>query len=161
MSGPGTARAQNWHDPIVERSRVPGFRPTLRSSLYVLAVAVIATVGFTVHSPWPILLAALLALPASLVALPGYYMAYGFLALVPGANPSSNTTSESFAADGRTLTVVNTGMPAAWFTITTEVLGILALTIAAVLNVLLLRALANRRRNPRALSYPPIPQSGR
>jgi len=37
-------------------------------------------------------------------------------------------------------------MPAAWFTITTLVLGILALAAAAFLNVLLLRALAARRR---------------
>ncbi len=33
-----------------------------------MAVALIATVGFTKQSPWPIVLAVLLALPASIVA---------------------------------------------------------------------------------------------
>jgi hypothetical protein len=36
--------------------------------IYVVAVALIATVGFTKQSPWPIVLAVLLALPASIVA---------------------------------------------------------------------------------------------
>jgi hypothetical protein len=39
-----------------------------------------------------------------------------------------------------------TGAPAAWFTITAILLGILALTVAAVLNVLILRVLVARRR---------------
>ena len=43
----------------------------------------------------------------------------------------------------------HTGMPAAWFTITTHVLGILALTVAALVNVLVLRALAARRQATR------------
>jgi len=116
------------------------------SSLYIVAVSLIAAVGFTEQSPWPILLAALLAVPASVVALPCYYLAYGFLALIPGANPSTSSGSATFAPDGRMLTSVSTGMPAAWFTITTFVLGILTLTVAAFVNVLLLRALAARRR---------------
>jgi hypothetical protein len=144
---------QNRHDPMVERSRVRSARLTLRSLIYVVAVAVAATVGFAEQSPWPILLAALLALPASIVAVPCYYLGYGLLALVPGANPSSSTGSETSAVDGSTLTSVITGTPAAWFTITTFVLGILALTVAAFLNVVLLRALAARRRG--ATSFPP------
>jgi hypothetical protein len=36
----------------------------------VVAVALIATVGLTEKSPWPIVFAVLLALPASIVALP-------------------------------------------------------------------------------------------
>ena len=126
---------------------VPSVRLTVRSTLYVLAVAVIAAVGFTEQSPWPILFAALLAVPASMVVVPCYYLVYGFLALIPGANPSSNSGSVTFAPDGRTLTTVSTGMPAAWFTITTLVLGILALTAAAFVNVLLVRALSARRRS--------------
>ena len=130
---------------MVKIPGVPSVRLTVRSSLYVAAVALTATMGFTEQSPWPILFAALLAVPASIVALPCYYLAYGFLALVPGANPSSNSGSATFAPDGRLLTSVSTGMPAAWFTTTTSVLGILALTLAALVNVLLLRAVAARR----------------
>jgi len=111
-----------------------------------VAVASTAAVGFIGRSPWPILLAALLAIPASMVTLPCYYVAYGLLALIPGANPSSSSGSETFAPDGTLLSSVSSGMPAAWFTITMCVLGILALAVAALLNVLLLRALAARRR---------------
>lgn len=118
--------------------RVPSLRPTLRSSAYVAAVAVPATAGFATGSTWPILLAALLALPASLVALPGYYLAYGLLALVPGANPSTSTGSGRSVPGGGTVTSA-TGNPAAWFTTSTHLLGILALAAAAVVNVLLLR----------------------
>jgi hypothetical protein len=132
---------------VVKIPGVPSVRLTVRSSLYVVAVAVIAAVGFTEQSPWPILFAALRAVPASMVAVPCYYLAYGFLALIPGANPSSNSGSVTFAPDGRMLASVRTGMPAAWFTITTLVLGIVALAVAAFVNVLLLRALAARRRS--------------
>ena len=103
---------------------VPSVRLNVKSSLYVVAVALIAAVGFTEQSAWPILFAALLAVPASIVAVPCYYLAYGFLALIPGANPSSNSGSATFAPDGRMLTAVSTGMPSAWFTITTVVLGV-------------------------------------
>ena len=101
-----TRRHQNRHDPAVERSRVPSFRPTLRSLVYVVAVALVATAGFTQESPWPILFAALLALPASIVAAPSYYVVYGVLALIPGANPSSNTGFETVDADGRASRVI-------------------------------------------------------
>lgn len=117
-----------------------------RSSTYVVVLTLIATVGVTERSPWLVVLAGLLTLPASIVALPGYYLAYGVLALVPGANPSSSSSFATVAPDGRTLTTVTTGMPADWFTTTTLVLGILTVTVAALVNVLLLRALASRRR---------------
>lgn len=129
-------------------SRFRSPRPTPASSLYVLAVALIGTAGFIVQSPWPILLAALLALPVSLVAMPGYYLAVGLLALIPGANPSSNTGSVTVAPDGSTIAAV-TGAPAAWFTLTTSLLGIVTLTLAACLNVLVLRALSARKRAAR------------
>lgn len=62
----------NRHDPLVERPRVPSVRLTLiyvvAVALIATAVALIATVGFTKQSPWPIVLAVLLALPASIVA---------------------------------------------------------------------------------------------
>lgn len=130
----------------MERSRVPSVRLPSRSLIYVVAVASIATVGFIAESPLPIVLAALLALPVSIVALPCYYIVYGVLALIPGANPSSNTGFEAVSADGSTITSVTTGTPAAWFTITTHVLGILTLIVAAFLNVLISRAIAARRR---------------
>lgn len=130
----------------MEQSRVRDVRPTWRSWIYVTAVASIAAVGFFLSSPWPILLAALLTVPLSFVTVPCFYIAYGVLALIPGANPSSNSGSGGVAADGHTLPSVSTGMPAAWFTTTTHLIGILALTLAAILNVLLLRALAARRR---------------
>ena len=138
---------------------VPSVRLSVRSSLYVVAVALIAAVGFTEQSPWPILFAALLAVPASLVVVPCYYLAYGFLALIPGANPSSSSGSVTFAPDGRLLATVSAGMPAAWFTITTSFLGILALTFAAFVNVLLLRALAARRRGNEPVKAPIPPKS--
>lgn len=129
----------------MERPRVPNVRLTLRSLIYVVTVALTATVGFIEQSPWPILLAALLALPVSLVAVLSYYVVYGLLALIPGANPSSNSGSETSAAPGSMITSVTTGTPAAWFTSSTQALGILALTVAAIANVRLLRALAARR----------------
>jgi len=143
---------------VVKIPGVPSVRLTVKSSLYVVAVALIAAVGFTKQSPWAILLATLLAVPASLVAVPCYYLAYGFLALIPGANPSSSSGSATFAPDGRMLTSVSTGMPAAWFTIATSVLGILALAVAASVNVLLLRALAARRRNNAPVTTQSSPQ---
>ena len=130
----------------MEPSRVRDVRLTWRYWIYVAAVASIAAVGFMEGSPWPILIAALLAIPLSFVALPCYYVAYGLLSLVPGANPSSNSGSEGVTADGHALPSVSTGMPAAWFTTTTHVMGVLALTVAAIVNVLLLQALAARRR---------------
>ena len=110
----------------MELWRVPSARLTPRSLIYVAAVALVAAVGFVEQSPWPIVVAALLALPASIVTLPCYYVVHGVLALIPGANPSSSTGSSSSDAYGSTLTTVATGTPAAWFTVTTHVLGILA-----------------------------------
>jgi hypothetical protein len=132
---------------VVKIPAVPNVRLTARPPLYVVAVASIAAVGFTEQSPWPILLAAILAVPASIVAVPCYYLAYGFLALIPGAKPSSVSYSATFAPDGAGLHPSVLGMPAAWFTITALVLGILALTVAAFVNVLLLRAVSARRRS--------------
>jgi len=124
----------------------------VRSSIYVVAIALIAAAGFIAGSPWPIVLAAVLALPASLVAMPGYYLIYGLLALVPGANPSSSSGSEVASPDGAVITAT-IGDPAAWFTVTTTVLGTLALGVAAALNVLALRALAARRRRQSVKSH--------
>ena len=113
---------------------------------YVVAVVVLAAAGFATGSPGPIVAAAALTLPASLVAMPSYYLAYGLLALVPGANPSSASGSGSARADGHAITEVVTGDPAAWFTVVTSLLGVVVLAAAAVVNVLLLQRLSDHRR---------------
>ena len=78
------------HDAGVGQVTFPSARPTWRSTTYLAAVAGLATAGFVSGSPAPIVLAAVLALPASIVAVPCYYLVYGLLALVTGANPSSS-----------------------------------------------------------------------
>lgn len=77
------------------RPEAPPQRSPRQRLISVVAVAWIATVGLTEKSPWPIVLAVLLALPASIVALPCYYVVYGVLAPTPVANPSSNTGFET------------------------------------------------------------------
>jgi hypothetical protein len=116
---------------------------------YVIGVTAIASAGFIADSTPTILLAGLLSLPASVITLPGYYVAYGLLALVPGANPSVSTSSaRSCTADG-VCTSTTTGELATWFLVTTTVLGVLAFTVAALLNMLALRFLTARRGSPR------------
>ena len=125
----------------------PSARPTWRSTTYLAAVAGLATAGFVSGSPAPIVLAAVLALPASIVAVPCYYLVYGLLALVTGANPSSSSGSGSgSSAAGGAGTTVTADDTATWFAVTTHVLGVLALVVAAALNVLLVRAVLSRRR---------------
>lgn len=120
-------------------------RPTPGSSVYVVAVSSLAAVGFIEGTPGPIILAAVLALPTSLIAMPGYYVLFGLLALVPGANPSTTSGSAMGAADGTVISSVSSGSPAHWFTVTTVVLGIVVFAAAATLNVLLARTLLARR----------------
>ncbi len=117
----------------------------LTASIYVLVVATIAAVGFVRESTSMILLAAALSLPASAIALPGYYLLYGLLAYVTNANPSGASGSTSCTVGGD-CSSSSSGDPAIWFQITTDVLGILALTCAAILNVFVLRRILQRRR---------------
>jgi hypothetical protein len=128
---------------------MPGrsFRLPIRliASIYVLAVAVLATLGFTVGSAAIILVTAFLTLPSSIVAVPGYYIAYGLLAQVPGANPSHSRGSASCDSHG-VCDAVTTGDPASWFTLTTDVIGASALIAAGVLNLVLLRRVVASRR---------------
>ena len=118
-------------------------RRGVAEAAYVIVVGVLAAAGFTTGSTAAILLAALLALPSSVPALVGYYVAYGLLAQVPGANPSSSSGSASCPAAGPCQDHA-TGGAAAWLTVTTGALGVLALVAAAVLNVVLLRKLGRR-----------------
>lgn len=122
----------------------------LFGSVYALGVAVVAAVGFFGDSTPTILLAAVLSLPASVIAIPGYYLTYGLLALVPGANPSESSGSGSCTGGGD-CSVSTTGDLADWFQVTTDVVGVLALTCAALLNVLTLRILTTRRRSARVV----------
>ena len=125
----------------------PSARPTWRSITYLAAVAGLATAGFVSGSPAPIVLAAVLTLPASIVAVPCYYLVYGLLALVTGANPSSSSGSGSgSSAPGGSTTTVTADDTETWFAVTTHLLGVLALVAAAALNVLLVRAVLSRRR---------------
>ena len=120
-------------------------RLTLAGSTYVLSLAVVATIGFAAGSTPVILLSALATFPSSVLAVAAYYLAYGLLALVPGANPSSSSGSGSCTSHGDCLTSSATDM-ATWFTVTSEILGVLALIVAALLNVAVFQWLAARRR---------------
>jgi hypothetical protein len=120
-------------------------RPTWGTSAYVGTVAATAAAGFVADSTALILIAALVALPASVLAMPGYYVAYGLVALVPGANPSSSSGYQSCSPDGTCHGSVE-GELAAWFAITADALGIVALTGAALVNVVGLRAVIARRQ---------------
>jgi hypothetical protein len=107
-------------------------------------VAALATVGFATGSTAAILAAAALALPSSIVALPAFYVVYGLLALVPGANPSAGSGSGSCTPGGE-CRFSSTGDLAAWFSVTTDIVGIVALTGAALANLVLLRLLLVNR----------------
>jgi hypothetical protein len=144
-----TARlhSRTGHDAGVGHVTLPSARPTWRSTTYLAAVAGLATAGFASGSPAPIVLAAVLALPASIVAVPCYYLVYGLLALVTDANPSTSSGSGSgWSSAGGGSTTVTADDTATWFAVTTHVLGVLALVVAAALNVLLVRAVLSRRR---------------
>ena len=67
--------------------------PTPTEAAYVLVVAVLAAWGFVTGSTALILAATALALPAGVVAIVGYYVLYGLLGVVPGANPDSASGS--------------------------------------------------------------------
>ena len=123
---------------------VRNLRLTPAESIYVLVVAALGIAGFTAASAPIILLAAFVSLPSSVLAVPGYYLAYALLALVPGANRSSNTGSGSCTPNGDCATST-TGDLATWFAVTTEVIGVLALIAAALANVVILRLLKARR----------------
>lgn len=110
---------------------------------YVLVVAAIATYGFSADSTAAILGAGALALPTSILAMIGFYVVYGLLAQVPGANPDSSSGSSSCSSSGA-CHGSSSGDLASWFVLTTDITGILALTVAAALNVALVVILLRR-----------------
>ncbi|WP_243056275.1 hypothetical protein [Nocardioides sp. SR21] len=115
---------------------------------YVGTVAAVAGWGFATDTTAPILLAAALALPSSVPGMIGFYVAYGLLALVPGANPSSSSGSASCSPSGECVSSTTGGL-APWFAVTTDVVGVLAMAGAALLNVLVLRSLLRARASGR------------
>ncbi len=129
-----------------------------RSVGYIVTVTLVAAAGFAGQTLWLVVVAALLAVPASIVALPCYYLTYGLLALVPGANPSSSSGSRTAAPGGRVLSTVGSGEPAAWFTVAAVVLGVLSLALAASVNVRLARSVSARRRSGGAAPTAPVPR---
>ena len=126
-----------------------GARARAATAFYVAVVAALAVTGFARGTPGPILTAIGLTLPASLLTVPGYYLAYGLLAQFPGATSSVSSASGSCTAAG-VCHGTSTGDPAIWFTITTPLIGTLAIAAAAVLNAyalaLLMSSLTARRR---------------
>lgn len=127
--------------------RWSSLRPTRGESAYLLVVAAIATWGFAAGSTTLIVLAVVVALPTSVPALIGFYVAYGLLAQLPGANPSSSSGGSACSSSGvcRGSGSV-TGDAATWFLLTTDVIGVLALTVAALGNVAILRSIRTARR---------------
>jgi hypothetical protein len=109
----------------------------LLEAAYMLAVAGLGASGFVTGTTALILAATVLALPTGVVALVGYYLVYGLLALVPGANPDTN---QGFSCSAATLCPGDeTGELASWFVLSGVVIGVLLLTVAAACNVALLR----------------------
>jgi hypothetical protein len=121
---------------------------------YVATVAITATIGFTTDSTAAILLAVLLTLPSGVPAVVGYYLVYGLLAQVPGANPDSVSGYESCTADGE-CHGSTTGELVTWFAVTTDLIGIVALTAAALLDVVLVRLLLRLRGSASASGRTP------
>jgi hypothetical protein len=116
-----------------------------------VGVAALVTAGVLLQSPGPFLLALLLTLPSSLVALPVYYLLYGLVAMIPGANPASSSGKGLSTPDGTTVTVVS-GEPALWFTVAMAVLAVLVVAGAAWLNAIGLKAILSRRRSRTTLA---------
>jgi len=117
----------------------------LVAAAYVATVAALAGAGFAHESTAAILLAAAIAFPSGVAGLVSFYLAYGLLALVPGASPDTSSSFASCTADG-VCTTSTTGDPASWFPFATDAIGVFALTAAALGNVLLVRLLLRSRR---------------
>ena len=121
-------------------------RWSVASTLYVIATGLLASVGFALANPWPILLATLITLPSSIIALPAYYLAYGLLSQLSGANPSTSSGSGSVSSDGAVTSTISIAMPAEWLTTLTPILGVGAIVAAAIANVFITRTLAAQRK---------------
>jgi len=119
----------------------------IASGAYVVVVGGLATLGVVLDSTGAILLAGLITLPTSVAAVIGYYVVYGLLAQVPGANPDSASGSASCTPNGE-CHGSSTGDLATWFALTTDLVGILALVVSALVNVAVVGGILRGR--PRA-----------
>lgn len=90
------------------RARVPA---SPFAWFYIVAVAATAGSGFAAESTSAILIAAALTLPASIVALPGYYVLYGLLSQVTGGNSDTSRGSASCSGTGECITSTAGGLP--------------------------------------------------
>jgi hypothetical protein len=115
-------------------------------SAYVAAVTLLAIAGFALDSALLLGIAALATLPISIAAVPAFYVVAGLLGLIPGATPDHATGSGYGTSVGQ-VTTVETGAPAEWYLISIAVIGVAALAVAALLNVLLLRNVTRARRH--------------
>lgn len=119
----------------------------LAASAYLLVVMLLAVFGFITGTTSVILLAVVLTLPASLAAVPLYYVLFGLLAQVPGASPASSAGG-AMCRPHRGCQAVHSSGQAIWFSPTATVIGIVLLVAAAVFNVMVLpRLIATYRRS--------------
>ena len=125
-------------------------RPTPVGWAYVVGVFLQLDFGFVSVLPWPILLAALLAFPFSVLALPAFYVVAGLLGLVLGSDESSGSSGSGSCGPIGECDAVTSGDGTTWLAVTTDVVGILALTAAALLNAVLWRSVATARRRKAA-----------
>ena len=107
----------------------------LVAAAYVATVAGLAGAGFANDSTVAILLGVALTLPFGAIALIGFYLAYGILAQVPGANPDVGRGGSHCDGAG-VCTTWSTGDLAPWFQFTTDAIGVGLLTVAAIANLL-------------------------
>jgi hypothetical protein len=120
---------------------------------YIAGVAALVAAGVLLQSPGPFLVAVLVTLPSSIVAMPVYYLLYGVVAYLSGGNPSSSSGTGTSAPDGTTVTVV-TGEPALWFTVAVGVLAVLVMACAAWANAMGLKVIRSRRHSERVADRP-------
>jgi len=129
-----------------QSGRRPGLWRLLIETVYVLCVTAVAVWGFYTDTTATILLAVLVSLPMGGPALVGYYMAYGVLAGVSGANPDTVRSHGRCTPSGGCESFT-TGETPEWFLHTMDIIGVVAFVAAAVLNVVLLRMLNTTWRN--------------
>ena len=112
---------------------------------YVVVAGGSAAAGFALARPWPILFAAIITLPSSVAALLAYYLSYGLLAQLPGANPSSSSGSATVLPDGSVIAATSTGDVATWFTVVMPLIGVGVIAAAAAITVSLVHAFVTRQ----------------
>lgn len=80
------------------------------------------------------------------------------MAQIPGANPAYSSGYSTMLPDGTEVSVVVEAQ-AVWFVMATQALGILTLTLAAYLNVVILRSIASGKPSSPATGQRPSKQA--